>query len=207
MKKKVVIDSLLFIFILLEFSRGYMEPVFHEIFGIILMVLAILHLILNKNYIKNIPKGKYNTSRMIMLVINIGFMIFFFVSLLFGLLSSQDLLTFLNINNFTIIKLHKVFGYLSLIFMGLHLGINLNRLFDKLTNKINKYFMMIIEMIIIGLGIYSFIKLDIWKHMIGEYGFSITEGNIIINLLEYLSIILEITIVTHNLYKFIKKGK
>ena len=54
MKKKIIIDMLMFILILLEFSRGYMKPIYHEIIGILLFILVIIHLILNRNYIKSI---------------------------------------------------------------------------------------------------------------------------------------------------------
>jgi len=79
MNKRTIVDILMFILILLEFSRGYLEPIFHEIFGIGLLILLIIHLILNKNYIKNILKGKYNTKRYIMLIINLSFFITFFL--------------------------------------------------------------------------------------------------------------------------------
>ena len=202
MKKKIIIDILLFIFLILEFSRNYLEPVYHEIFGIILIILVIIHLLLNKNYLKNIPKGRYNLSRTIMLIINSVFFITFILSLIFGILSSQYLLTFLNQNSFIIIKLHKTCSYLSLIFMSLHLGLNFNLIFNKIKN--NK-FIYIIEIIIIIYGIYSFIKLDIIKHIIGTYGFGYFEGNILINLLNYLSIILMLSLITNKIYTKIKK--
>ena len=156
MKKKITIDILMFILMLLEFSRMYMEPIYHEIIGIILLILFIIHLILNMQYIKNIQKGKYNLKRTIMLIVNILFMITFSLSLLFGILSSQNLLTFMNINNMNIIKLHKMFSYISLVIMGIHLGINFNAMFGKISKIIkNDIVLYIISIIIIGFGIYS----------------------------------------------------
>jgi hypothetical protein len=200
---KVIIDILLFIFMLLEFSKNYMDPTYHEIFGIILIILLIIHLILNKNYIKTIFKGKYNLSRIIMLIINTCFLITLLLSIVFGILSSQELFKFLNIGSFTLIKFHKILSYLSLIFMGLHLGIN----FNYIIRKINKKLMYIIEIIVIIYGIYSFIKLEIINHITGFYGFSIIDSNVFINIIRYLSIVLMIAFISHNLYKLIKKGK
>ena len=200
---KVIIDILLFIFMLLEFSKNYMDPIYHEIFGIILIILLIIHLILNKNYLKTIFKGKYNLSRIIILIINTGFLIILLLSIVFGILSSQELFKFLYIGSFTLIKFHKILSYLSLIFMGLHLGIN----FNYIMRKINKKLMYIIEIIVIIYGIYSFIKLDIINHITGFYGFSIIGTNVFINIIRYLSIVLMIALISHNLYKLIKKGK
>ena len=119
-----------------------------------------------------------------------------------GILSSQETLAFLNIHNLTIVKLHKVLGNVSLIVIGIHLGINFNAMFGKITKLIkNKMVNYILGIIIIMLGIYSFVKVDFIKHVIGEYGFGIKEGNIIINILEYLSIILMFIIIINFIYK------
>lgn len=203
MRKKLIVDILMLILMILEFSRGFMLPIFHEIIGIVLFVLVIIHLILNKNYIKNISKMKSDVSSIFMFIINISFFITFILSIVFGILSSQDLLKFLNVHNVEIISLHKVFSYISLIILGFHLGINFNVMFGKLLKTINNYVCYLIQFVIVIYGIYSFIKLDIGKHITGTYGFSIVSGNIFINILEYLSIILMITFIVNSLYKII----
>lgn len=193
---KLIVDILLFTLMILEFSRGYMDPIIHEIIGIILFILMVLHTILNINYFKTISKGKYNFKRFIMLIINIGFMISFVSSIILGLMSSQSLLTFMNIENIKIIKLHKISAYISLIFMSLHLGININ----SVTERINKKVLNIFSIFIIIFGIYSFVKLDIIKHITGEFGFSVMNENLFMNVLQYLSVVLMITVVTNKIY-------
>ena len=202
MKKKLIVDIIMFILMLLEFSRIYTGALIHEIIGIILLILVIIHLILNKNYIVNISKTKYKLNNVLMLVINALLICSFLLTIVFGILSSQETLTFLNIHNLIIVKLHKIFGNISLIVIGIHLGINFNAMFGKVTKLIkNNIVNYILGIIIIMLGIYSSIKVDFIKHVIGEYGFSIKEGNIIIHILEYLSIILMVTIIINFIYK------
>ena len=204
---KIIIDVLMLVLMLFEFSKGYIEPIFHEIFGIALIVLVIIHLFLNRKYIKNIFTGKYNTSRTIMLIVNASFFITFFLTLVFGLLSSTELLTFLNIESLEIVKLHKVFSYISLILLAIHLGINFNSMLGKINKVIkSKIIVNIIDIVIVVYGIYAFIKLDIIKHLLGTYGFSVLEGNILLNIINYLSIILMISIITDKIYLYIKKG-
>ena len=60
---------------------------------------------------------------------------------------------------------------------------------------------MILLLIFIIYGIYSFIKLDILKHLVGEYSFVLIEGNIVINVIRYLSIAMMIAIVINYLNK------
>lgn len=202
---KIIVDIFLFILMILEYSRMYMSPIWHEIIGITLIVLIIIHLLLNKNYIKNIFKVKYNLKRIIMLIINVLFITIFTSSSLFGLLSSEVLLTPLNIGSINIIRLHKTLAYISLLCMGLHLGVNISAMFGKIEKIINnKLIIFILTVIIIGLGIYSILDLDFWNHLTGKYGFSIVTGNIVKNIIEYLSIVTSIAILTNIIYKKIK---
>lgn len=204
MKKKLIIDLMLFISMLLEFSRMYMPTIIHEIIGILLVILVTIHLILNKKYLINITKAKYNLNKTIMLIINILFAISFIITTLFGLLSSQDLLTILNIGNLTIIKLHKIFAYISLVTMSLHIGVNFNYIFGKIKNKIIKN---MISILLIISGIYSFVNVDFFNHLIGNYGFGAVTNNIFINTLDYLLIVLMLAIIMHYIYEKTRKGK
>ena len=196
--KKIIVDILMFILILVEFSRLYLPPEIHEIIGIVLIALVIIHLILNRRYIKSIPKGKYNLKRSSMLIINVAFMAAFALTSILGLLSNQYTLTFMNIGNLSTVYLHKIFAYLCLIILGLHLGINLNALFNRLGEKKISY---VLYAIIIICGIYSFIKVDFLNHLLGNSGFGLVTNNLVTNSLEYCSIVLMITILTNILLK------
>ena len=202
MKKKLIVDILMFILLIPEFSRVYTCTIVHEIIGITLFVLMIIHLLLNKKYLINIFKIKHNTKTIIILITNIILVISFLLTTIFGIMSSKEILTFLSVHNLNIIKLHKIFGYISLIIVGLHLGINFNSMFGRITKLINNDIVnCILGISIVILGIYSFIKVDYLKHLTGEYGFSINIGSLIISILEYLSIIMMIVIIANFIYK------
>ncbi len=203
MKKKLTVDILMFILMILEFSRVYTGALLHEIMGIILALLVIIHIVLNLNYIKNISQGSYNLKRIIILIINIMFIITFLLTIILGLLSSQELLPFLNLHELDINKLHKIVSYICLIILGLHLGINFNAMFGKLSNTIkSKLLKVFIFIIIFTFGIYSIIDVELISHLVGTYGFMNSDKFIIIHILEYLSIILLISLS----FNFIMKG-
>ena len=193
--KKIIVDILLFILIIIEYSRLYINPTVHEIIGIGLIILIILHIYLNRNYFKSIKKGKYNFKRSFKLVINITFLIVFILTCIFGILSSQ----FLSIGSLTTIYLHKIFAYLSVLLLGLHLSFNINPLIAKIPYK------KAIFPILIIFGIYSLIQVDFWNHLTGRYGFSMLSGNIAINSIYYIGIVLMI-IVLLNLDKLTQKN-
>lgn len=207
MLKKVVVDILMFICMILEFSRWYMQPIFHEIVWIILVILVVLHLRLNRVYFKSFLKWHYNVQRFIMAIINFWFMVCFILTIVFWILSSQNLLTSLNVHSMTIIKLHKIFSYITLVLMWLHLGINIGWLINKITTKIWKIPSYIIWILFIWYWIYAWLKLDIRKHITWVYWFSLIDGNIAINIIRYIWIIVMITIITNYIYNLTRKLK
>lgn len=208
MTKKLIVDLLLFVFMILEFSRSYLSSWSHELFGILLLALMILHLYLNKNYLKNIFKGKYNSKRLIMAVVNISFAVAFSLSLIFGILSSEEILSFLNLRSSSIIKFHKTFSYISLVLVGLHLGLNLKVMLIKIQKLINNIIILnLIEIIIIAYGVFSFFKHDILKHISGYYDFAFSDCSFLVNFVRYASIILAISLITNIFYNMMKCKK
>ena len=190
--KKIIVDILMLLLMLLEYSKVHLSSEIHELIGILLIILVIIHLILNTNYLKAIPKRKYNFKRKALLVINISFFAVFGLTAIFGILSNQYLLSSLNIGNLSIISYHKILAYVCLILLGMHLGFNLEKIFKKIDSKL----IYLIDIAIILLGAYSMIQVDFFNHITGNLGFSQISGNLLINTLEYLSIILAITIIT-----------
>ena len=89
--------------------------------------------------------------------------------------------------------------------MGIHLGINFNAMFGKI--KLNQVVKYILDLVLIIYGIYSFIKLDFIKHITGTYGFSINDGNIIINILRYLSLVMMLGIIVKFIDNFVKNRR
>ncbi len=167
---------------IIEFSRQYLDPTIHEIIGICLVILVIVHLYLNRSYLKGINKGKYTPKRSLTLAINIAFIVVFILNCAFGLISGQ----FIDMGNLTTIYLHKILAYLSVILLGMHLGTNLDKSIKKIKYK------KIILPIIIVFGICCMIQIDFWNHLIGNYGFSMMTGNILINSVYYTGIVLMI---------------
>ncbi len=188
MIKRVIINILLLVLTILEFSKAYLTPELHEIIGILLILLLIIHLLQNRKYIKSIS-GK---NRKILYFTNILLLITFSATMILGLLSSQ-LIPILNIHLIITNYLHKILAYITLIFVSIHLGQNLNKMLYNITIRVKQ----VITVIISIFGIISFMDVDYINHITGNIGFATNNTNIFINSLEYLSIILTIALITH----------
>lgn len=203
-KIKIALDFIMGIFIVLEFQRGFTGPLFHEIIGIFLLVLFILHNILNLNYYKNMFKGKYNLKRITMLVINTLFTVTMVITIITGIMSSTELFSNMFTHTMTILTIHHVMPYWSLLSLGMHIGINFSSMLPNI--KKGKIY-NVIAIIIVAFGIYSFISLNIVKYLFGFIGFGVF-GNTIINIIKFISIIASISILTNVLHlKVINSGK
>ena len=117
--KKVIVDILMFVAIVLEFLS--LPIMIHEIVGMGLLFLVIWHLKLNKRYFKAITKGKYNLKRTVDLIINIGLLISLLLTIISGIVCSRKSLKSLKIGNYKMSHIHKSSSILSLIFLGMHL--------------------------------------------------------------------------------------
>lgn len=190
----MIINILLLILTLLEFSKLYLTPEIHEIIGITLILLLIIHLIQNKTYIKTITQAR---TQKLLLITNTLLLITFTSTIITGLLSSQTM-TILNIHIITSNYLHKILAHFTLTLISIHLGLNIKFILNRIKEKIsNKHVQQIIAAIILLLGIISFIQVDYINHLTGNIGFSANNTNILINILQYLSIILSTAIITY----------
>lgn len=90
-KSKKKLDVLMVILMIVVMSYQATGNLFHEAAGVILLALFIIHNILNRNWYKNIPKGKYSGFRNMMLIINILTLISMLAAMGTGIYLSQSI--------------------------------------------------------------------------------------------------------------------
>ena len=121
-------------FIVLQ-SMKFTGGKFHEIFGLVLVFLMLVHLCLNMKMIVQSLKnfGKIKAKTKISLIIDILFMLVFMTCIVTGLLSSRFILS---TNAPVIISvIHRYTGMAGLVICLIHLGFHLSPLFAKI-NKV-----------------------------------------------------------------------
>ena len=95
-KLKIIIDILLFIITIALFNIGLIGNLMHEILGIALAILIIIHILLNFKWIKQVTKNfkKTNTKTKIMYIIDILIMIIYLGTIICGILIAMKYLIF-----------------------------------------------------------------------------------------------------------------
>lgn len=159
---KIIIDVLLLINTLLLTSLDYFGTLGHEVLGISMGILIIIHIITNWNWIKNVSKNfsKVNKKTKVMYIINILTMIVYLGAVIFGIMISREIFKLKTNSNYNFIVTHNICGRLAIIVMFIHVGMHLDIIFNKIENRKVKYAIYILYIIIaILLSGYSIFKL------------------------------------------------
>ena len=176
MKKfKIFIEILLLLDTILLLSIEKSGRLLHEIFGIAMAILLLIHIILNWNWIKNTTKNlkKENIKTKLMYLVNILMMIIYFGAIIFGIIVSNELFQFETAGNYKLILTHIIFGRLAIIIMLVHIGMH----FKKEKNKRLRNIIYVIYIVIaILLSMHSIYLLthDFWWMM--TFGGSFLSG-------------------------------
>ena len=206
----MTIDITMTILSIILMGGNYLFPadLIHEILGVGLFVLWGLHIALNRRWYGAIFRGNYNPYRVMQTIINCCILICTIFLMISGIILSNHLFTFLNIQGglgFARIT-HLLASHWYYLFMSLHIGLHVGRLFQDITTKIIP---RIILALVCAYGIYAFIARGVWKYLILQqqfFFFDLDRGYILFAI-DYISIIILFATLSHLLAKSLKKGK
>lgn len=178
----------------------------HEILGVGLFVLWGVHIALNRRWYSAIFRGKYNPYRVMQTVINCGILICTIFLMISGIILSNQLFTFLNIQSglgFARIA-HLLSSHWYYLFMSLHIGLHMGRLFQNVAAKIIPRILLVLTSLY---GLYAFIVRGVWKYLIlkQQFFFFDLERGYILFTMDYISIIILFATISHFIAKLLKK--
>ena len=205
---RITIDITMTVLSIILMGGNYLFPadIVHEILGVGLFVLWAVHIVLNRRWYKAIFKGKYKPYRVMQTVINCGILICTIFLMISGIILSNHVFTFLGIEKglgFARIA-HLLASHWYYLFMSLHIGLHVGRLFQDITAKIIP---RIILALVCAYGIYAFIARGVWKYLIlqQQFFFFDLERGYILFALDYISIIILFATISHFIAKLLKK--
>ena len=207
---RLPIDIMMTLVSIVLMGGNYLFPadIVHEILGVGLFVLWGVHIALNRRWYGAIFRGKYTPYRVMQTVINCCILICTIFLMISGIILSNHIFTFLNIQGglgFARIA-HLLASHWYYLFMSLHIGLHVGRLFQNVTAKIIP---RIILALVCAYGIYAFIVRGVWKYLILQqqfFFFDLDRGYILFAI-DYISIIILFATLSHLLAKSLKKGK
>ena len=199
-KIRLPLDIMMTLVSIVLMGGNYLFPadIVHEILGVALFVLWAIHIFLNRRWYGAIFKGKYNPYRIMQTVINCCILICTIFLMISGIILSNQLFTFLNIQSglgFARIA-HLLSSHWYYLFMSLHIGLHMGRLFQNVAAKIIP---RIILALVCAYGLYAFIARGVWKYLVlkQQFFFFDLERGYIFFAMDYISIIILFATISH----------
>ena len=207
-KIRLPIDIMMTLVSIVLMGGNFLFPadIVHEILGVGLFVLWGVHIALNRRWYGAIFKGKYNPYRIMQTVINCCILLCTIFLMISGIILSNHLFTFLNIQSglgFARIA-HLLSSHWYYLFMSLHIGLHVGRLFQNVAAKILPRILLVLTSLY---GLYAFIARGVWKYLVlkQQFFFFDLERGYILFAMDYISIIILFATISHFIAKLLKK--
>ena len=206
-----VVMTLLFIILMGYYAT---ENEVHEILGTITFILFIIHHVLNIKWYKSIFKGKHNFQRTFHIILNLLLLIAMVGMMVSEIMISADVFAFLDIPT-TMFgrRLHMLSTSWGFVLMAIHVGLHITALMQKLNSKMKnstfEYVYYFIIVLLVGLGIYSFVNLRVGEDMflVNDFKFFDYEQSPLLFYLKYVAVLIAIALVIYVIFSLIRKVK
>ena len=136
---RITVDIAMTLLSIILMGGNYLFPtdIVHEILGVALFILWVGHIILNHNFYKSIFRGKYKPYRIMQTVINCAILVCVIFLILSGIILSNHLFTFLNIQSGLAFAriVHLLASHWYYLFMSLHIGLHVGMISNKLRHS------------------------------------------------------------------------
>ena len=164
-KIKILVDICMTILLFVLMAFHYVGLQWHEVTGTVMLVLFILHHILNGNWYKALGKGKYQSGRILLTVVDV-IMLFDILLLMFsGIAMSRYVFRFLDlpVSKAWAREMHMTASYAGFLLMGCHIGLHYGMIVGMVrkafsitkTNVVRTWILRIIAVLIAAYGVYA----------------------------------------------------
>ena len=196
--------------LLLQMSYSLAGELLHEITGITLFVLFILHHILSFNFTKALFKGKRAADKIIKAVIDILLTLNVLLLMFSAVAVSKHVFTFIPAYSLAALGrvIHMLAGYWSFALISLHIGFHLDIMLQKpMKDKKKAIIAKSIMAVIFIIGAVFFITEGIYKYMfmVNMFVFVDYDSGLAVFLIKYVFIMGMFTILGYCLMQAIKQ--
>jgi len=167
MKKKIFLDIIMFILLILLMFMNFTGVLIHEILGISLFVISLIHIYLNRKFLFGIKLSNPNISSKLKFKVILDWLILIslLISIITGIGNSPDIFSFLNFNTGL---WHLYFSYIAFFLMLIHFIINLKIVYRTLKIENIKSAVILTTLLVAILFSYLFYRDFIKKTKVTE---------------------------------------
>ncbi|WP_160726098.1 DUF4405 domain-containing protein [Bacillus sp. USDA818B3_A] len=212
---RLVNDFVMTVLMLIAMAYYITGNMVHEVIGVVVLLLFIVHNFLNRRWYKSIFKGKYNMRRILQIAINLLFLVTMVLMMISAMLISNDLFPFIPINNDMVLRqIHVQTAYWGFIIMAVHIGFSWGMILNSVrrmtgitgTSRIRTIALRILSVLIVVYGVHASFEGEMGSKLFiyNPFGWSYDVTTIRF-LIDNLSIMGIYICGTHYALKFIQK--
>ncbi len=205
-KLRMPVDMGMMILMLLLMAYSLVGEMPHEVLGITIFALFIIHHSLNFSWWKSLFKGKYTPARILQTLVNLLLVLVMFLQPLSGIAMSKHLFPWLNMGIPSQVSrmVHLLLANWGFVLMSLHLGFHLNVMKHRMgLSKMPVWLGRIVSLVIVLLGARAFVVRGLWGYLTYKTQFVFFDFSepVILFLLDYLCIMGLFAVLGNQFYK------
>jgi hypothetical protein len=186
MARRLTLDLAMTIMMLVSIAYQLTGNTVHELVGILISVLLIVHSILNWRWYVNLRKGRHHPRRLVSIMVNLLLLTVTTSLIVSGIINSHIIFSFLKIRlNVSTRQFHALAAYWFLIFMSIHLGMHWKMIMADVrkmaglteTSRISTFFLRTLSALIVIHGINSSFERNIFSKLTAYYSFDYWDFN------------------------------
>ena len=215
---KLLVDVLLIVSLLLAIANKLTENRMHELIGITMLALLVIHNALNLKWYGTIMKSGYTTRRMFDLTVNTLMIITTTTLIVSSIVISKSVFSFHGIEtDLTLRQIHTTAAYWLLVLMSVHVGVHWTGFSASLRKGIPVIsrvrlpfaFKLWLSMMAVFYGMLAAFERDIFSKLFMIYAFDFWDfdQSVAQFFLNNLAIMAALVIVTHTVLKAISAGQ
>lgn len=220
MLKKLALDLVMAILVVLSFAYPLTGNTMHELIGFVVLGFFLIHNVaINSRWYTTLFKGKYNTKRITSITINVLVLLVTVTLIISGLINSRLIGEMLGIKEDVLPReIHTTSAYWFLVLMSIHLGMHWRMVMAEMRKmfgvsgggNLRPILLRCAAASIAAYGIKASLERDLYAKLIAYFSFDFwnTDGSVlavVIYLVQYLSIIGVYTCLTHYVLKWTQK--
>ncbi|MDR0684046.1 MAG: DUF4405 domain-containing protein [Spirochaetaceae bacterium] len=170
---RLIIDLTMTALLLCAYAYRIIGEAAHEWVGVSVFALFIAHNIVNRQWYKNIFKGKYTLRRALTAAVNIVLALATATLIITGLLQSRAVFAFLHLPGGMALRLiHTTAAYWLLPFIGIHVGLHWGMAVRRICgNHLVKNIMRIAAFLFAAFGLWSSFDRDMFSKLFHGFSF------------------------------------
>ncbi len=215
MLSKLAIDLVMIALMLVAMAYPITGNTIHELVGILMFVLFIVHNILNRRWYQTVLKGKNDVLRVLNAAVNLLLLVTMVTLIVSAVPVSRTVFAFIPVNGGMIARqIHVLAAYWVFILMSVHLGMHWGMIIGAVskmtgitdTNHIRTMALRIMTALIAVYGVHAFFDRDVGSKLILYYTYSYWnfDESAMFFFTDYLSIMGFCICVTYYVLKFVQ---